>query len=210
MWPNPHFPSDFVTFTEKIRNGKLHFLCSNGYLACSCILIYLTPEFYEMFFFNVWKSGFKVNWNLSVTHQKSFEFLGGIFVEVLELQKPCLTSLVLQRLCEDICRRSCSEVLYKNDILKNFPINLRENACVGVSFLIKLLAKALHSFRELPSFFNNGCFIEDSGRLLLYSEKNFNVALGPGINRLILVYDNRKLFKRQRHKMGTHSQTIRR
>ena len=50
MWPNPHFPSDFVTFTEKIRNGKLHFLCSNGYLAYSCILIYLTPEFYEMFF----------------------------------------------------------------------------------------------------------------------------------------------------------------
>ena len=30
MWPNRHFPADLVTFTEKILNGKLHFLCS-GY-----------------------------------------------------------------------------------------------------------------------------------------------------------------------------------
>ena len=28
MWPNPQFPADLVTFTEKILNGKLHFLCS--------------------------------------------------------------------------------------------------------------------------------------------------------------------------------------
>ena len=28
MWPNPQFPADFVTFTEEIFNGKLHFLCS--------------------------------------------------------------------------------------------------------------------------------------------------------------------------------------
>ena len=28
MWPNPHFPADLVTFTEEIRNRKLHFLCS--------------------------------------------------------------------------------------------------------------------------------------------------------------------------------------
>ena len=28
MWPNPHFPADLVTFTEEIRNGKLHFLGS--------------------------------------------------------------------------------------------------------------------------------------------------------------------------------------
>ena len=26
MWPNPQFPADFVTFTEEILNGKLHFL----------------------------------------------------------------------------------------------------------------------------------------------------------------------------------------
>ena len=26
MWPNPQFPPDLVTFTEKILNGKLHFL----------------------------------------------------------------------------------------------------------------------------------------------------------------------------------------
>ena len=30
MWPNPQFPADFVTFTEEILNGKLHFLCSAG------------------------------------------------------------------------------------------------------------------------------------------------------------------------------------
>ena len=28
MWPNPQFSADFVTFTEEILNGKLHFLCS--------------------------------------------------------------------------------------------------------------------------------------------------------------------------------------
>ena len=31
MWPNPQFPTDLVTFTEEILNGKLHFLCSLGY-----------------------------------------------------------------------------------------------------------------------------------------------------------------------------------
>ena len=25
MWPNRQFPADFVTLTEEIRNGKLHF-----------------------------------------------------------------------------------------------------------------------------------------------------------------------------------------
>ena len=28
QWPNPQFPADLVTFTEKILNGNLHFLCS--------------------------------------------------------------------------------------------------------------------------------------------------------------------------------------
>ena len=28
MWPNPEFPSDLVTVTEKFLNGKLNFLCS--------------------------------------------------------------------------------------------------------------------------------------------------------------------------------------
>ena len=27
MWPNPHYPADFVTFAKEILNGKLHFLC---------------------------------------------------------------------------------------------------------------------------------------------------------------------------------------
>ena len=25
MWPNPQFPADLVTFTEKVLNEKLHF-----------------------------------------------------------------------------------------------------------------------------------------------------------------------------------------
>ena len=29
MWPNPQETADFVTFTEEILNGKLHFLCSS-------------------------------------------------------------------------------------------------------------------------------------------------------------------------------------
>ena len=28
MWPNPQYPAYLVTFTEKVLNGKLHFLCS--------------------------------------------------------------------------------------------------------------------------------------------------------------------------------------
>ena len=28
MWPNPQFLADLVTFTEKVLNGKPHFLCS--------------------------------------------------------------------------------------------------------------------------------------------------------------------------------------
>ena len=32
MWPNPQETADFVTFTEEILNGKLHFLCSAIYV----------------------------------------------------------------------------------------------------------------------------------------------------------------------------------
>ena len=31
MLPNSKFPADLVTFTEEIRNGKFHFLCSAQY-----------------------------------------------------------------------------------------------------------------------------------------------------------------------------------
>ena len=36
MWPNPQFPVDLVTFTDEIRNGKLHILRSviNWFLRC--------------------------------------------------------------------------------------------------------------------------------------------------------------------------------
>ena len=29
MWPNPQFPTDLLTFTEEILNGKLQFFCSD-------------------------------------------------------------------------------------------------------------------------------------------------------------------------------------
>ena len=35
MWPNPQFPADWVTFTEKTLNGKLHFLCSEASVTTS-------------------------------------------------------------------------------------------------------------------------------------------------------------------------------
>ena len=31
MWPNPQETADLVTFTEKIFNGKLDFLCSANF-----------------------------------------------------------------------------------------------------------------------------------------------------------------------------------
>ena len=31
MWPDPQETADFVTFTEEIFNGKLHFMCSEFY-----------------------------------------------------------------------------------------------------------------------------------------------------------------------------------
>ena len=30
MWPNLQVPTDLVTFTEEILNGKLHFWCSDA------------------------------------------------------------------------------------------------------------------------------------------------------------------------------------
>ena len=31
MWPNTREAADFVTFTEEILNGELHFLCSDAH-----------------------------------------------------------------------------------------------------------------------------------------------------------------------------------
>ena len=39
MWPNPQFPTDSVTFTEEILNGKPHFLCSAHYT--KIIMVYI-------------------------------------------------------------------------------------------------------------------------------------------------------------------------
>ena len=48
MWPNPEFPEDLVTFTEKIPIGKLHFSCS---VYCSVFCHFLTSSF--LHFYNV-------------------------------------------------------------------------------------------------------------------------------------------------------------
>ena len=39
MWPNPQFSPNLVTFTEKILNGKLQFLC------CDIALLLLKRHF---------------------------------------------------------------------------------------------------------------------------------------------------------------------
>ena len=39
MWPNPQETANSVTFTEKILNGKLHFLCSEGKGSCTDLIL---------------------------------------------------------------------------------------------------------------------------------------------------------------------------
>ena len=40
MGPNPQFPSNLVTFTEEIFNGKLNFLCSAIFLLTQSMVKY--------------------------------------------------------------------------------------------------------------------------------------------------------------------------
>ena len=35
MWTNPQFFADLLTFTKKIRKGKVRFLCSASYIVIS-------------------------------------------------------------------------------------------------------------------------------------------------------------------------------
>ena len=44
MWPNPQESADFVTLTEEILTGKLHFLFSEGKTGGKCILQSSLPE----------------------------------------------------------------------------------------------------------------------------------------------------------------------
>ena len=53
MRPNPQFPADLVSFTEEIRNEKLHFLCSD------------TLFFSKRFFFN---------WGIVSSHGNKIHF----------------------------------------------------------------------------------------------------------------------------------------
>ena len=41
MWRNPPEIADFVTFTEEILNGKLHFLCSDGFFPAGSYMFYV-------------------------------------------------------------------------------------------------------------------------------------------------------------------------
>ena len=43
MWPNPQFPTDFVTFTEEILNETLYFLCSTKFTDGSNDLLEKNP-----------------------------------------------------------------------------------------------------------------------------------------------------------------------
>ena len=45
MWQNPQESADFVTFTEKILTGKLHFLFSEGKTGGKCIIKSSLPEY---------------------------------------------------------------------------------------------------------------------------------------------------------------------
>ena len=42
MWPNPKETADLVTFTEEILTEKLHFLCSDNYLAAVSQMIFVS------------------------------------------------------------------------------------------------------------------------------------------------------------------------
>ena len=59
MWSNPQDTPDFVTFTEEILNGKLHFLCGvrhqNEFVVCfsvkTCLIAFiLACTFFEIAF----------------------------------------------------------------------------------------------------------------------------------------------------------------
>ena len=40
-------PVDLVIFTEKVFNGKLHFLCSNYRAKCICLRYFIWSEYME-------------------------------------------------------------------------------------------------------------------------------------------------------------------
>ena len=66
MWPNSRFPADFITFTEEIQNGKLHFLCGDVIhlpIGLSFTTFLLTHFILLVSFYTSWK------------HQKTFSFL---------------------------------------------------------------------------------------------------------------------------------------
>ena len=48
MGPNPHKIADLVTFTEKILNGKLHFLCSESKSNLNSKSVILIGEYLEL------------------------------------------------------------------------------------------------------------------------------------------------------------------
>ena len=71
MWTNPLFPVDLIPFTEKILDGKLHFLCSKVLLP-ACLLQTYKRNFErlsqslqsDVFLFNVNIHSFLFNVNM--------------------------------------------------------------------------------------------------------------------------------------------------
>ena len=59
MWPNPQFPTDLVTFTQEIPNGKLffvQFLCRIYFMRCmisvKLVNLWINPVIIYLFKFN--------------------------------------------------------------------------------------------------------------------------------------------------------------
>ena len=72
MWPNPQESADLVTFTEKILNGKFHFLCSSN------------PTFWVTFLFiEPWSSNIIQVLFLNFNHRSVWKHDGFIAFEIL-------------------------------------------------------------------------------------------------------------------------------
>ena len=80
MWSNPQEAADFVTFTEKILNGKLHFLCSDGRLtighSCNFFLKASLLTFNYLEHLNYWMAK-----NVGITPHNMLGFLQLLFLK---------------------------------------------------------------------------------------------------------------------------------
>ena len=141
MWPNPQKTADLVAFTEKIRNGKFHFLCSEkGYIS-RCyftvkIAIALILNFIQIFATWMEKAQFFLfkfirNFNFDYCHVFSLLI---IFILITSLSILLLVVLFMSKtpkktwwdaLCQLIdCNIRITDVFSKSHLLKK---SLMEN-----------------------------------------------------------------------------------